>query len=194
MEGIDKIIEMILDEDDLQGGISAISIVDKPAIQSDFVTLSEQQKIQLAKVDEEKRILMGAALIPNLPIYRVDETGEEYYIYFSENTVRKASERYLTLGKQNNTTLQHEVILQGLTVVESWIKEDNNYDKSKKYGIDVPNGTWLVSMKVNDESIWNQYVKEGVVKGFSIEGLFSKKEVEDVDAKLLKQITKILNS
>lgn len=170
-----RIIELLIDEAELLSGIEAISIVDRPAIQENFIALSEQQaKIELAEVDKEKRILMGAALIPNKNIYRAD--GEdEYYIYFSEDTVRKASELFLMRGNQNKSTLEHEAELYGLSVVESWIIEDETHDKSRKYGMELPIGTWMVSMKVNNDDVWNNYVKTGKVKGFSIEGYFTDK-------------------
>lgn len=166
-----KVIELIIDEENEVSGIEAISIVDDPAIQEDFIMLSSQE-IKLAEVDDEKQILMGPALIPNKKIYR-RSGDDEYYIYFSPETVRKASELYLARGYQNNATLEHEDKLEGLSVVESWIIDDTNQDKSRKYGFDLPNGTWMVSMKVYDDSVWSDYVKTGKVNGFSIEGHFA---------------------
>ncbi len=165
------IIELFIDETDEVSGIEAISVVENPAIESDFIALKNQE-FKLAEVDKEKRILMGAALIPNKPIYRT--SGEqEYYIYFSKDTVRKASELFFIKGNQNNTTLEHQLELKGLTAVESWIVETEQ-DKSRMYDLDVPIGTWMVSMKVNNDDVWKQ-VKEGKVKGFSIEGYFADK-------------------
>tara|TARA_B110000305_G_scaffold232054_1_gene286408 strand:+ start:142 stop:1050 length:909 start_codon:yes stop_codon:yes gene_type:complete len=166
-----EIIELFIDETDEVSGIEAISVVENPAIESDFVAL-KQQEFKLAEVDKEKRILMGAALIPNKPIYR--QSGEqEYYIYFSQATVRKASELFFINGNQNNTTLEHELQLKGLTAVESWIVESEQ-DKSRMYDLNVPMGTWMVSMKVNNDDVWKK-VKAGEVKGFSIEGYFADK-------------------
>lgn len=169
-----RIVELVIDEEALYSGIEAISIVDRPAIEENFIALSKEHKIELAEVDKEKRILMGAALVPNKNIYRQNE-DEEYYIYFSENTVRKASELFLMRGNQNKSTLEHEAELHGLSVVESWIIEDETHDKSRKYDMDLPIGTWMVSMKVNNDEVWNDYVKTGKVKGFSIEGYFTDK-------------------
>ena len=166
-----KVYELFIEEDSEFSGIDAISIVEEPAIEEDFITLSAD-KVQLAKVDDEKRILMGAALVPNRKIYRNSE-DEEYYIFFSEKTVRKASELFLARGKQNNSTLEHEYNIKGLSVVESWIVEDETNDKSKLYNLNVPVGTWMVSVKVNNEQIWEEFVKTGKVKGFSIEGYFT---------------------
>lgn len=168
-----KTIELYIDEENEFSGIEAISVVENPAIEEDFIALKKHE-VQLAEVDAEKRILMGPALIPNKQIYRTNGE-EEYNIFFSEDTVKKASELFLSRGKQNNSTLEHQVDIQGLSVVESWIIEDADMDKSKKYGLSLPKGTWMVSVKVNNDDIWNNYVKEGKVKGFSIEGFFADK-------------------
>ena len=168
-----KTIELYIDEENEFSGIEAISVVENPAIEEDFIALKKHE-VQLAEVDAEKRILMGPALIPNKQIYRTNGE-EEYNIFFSEDTVKKASELFLSRGKQNNSTLEHQVDIQGLSVVESWIIEDSEIDKSKKYNLSLPKGTWMVSVKVNNDDIWNNYVKEGKVKGFSIEGFFADK-------------------
>mgnify|MGYP003646289810 CR=1 FL=1 len=165
------IIELFIDEEDEVSGIEAISVVENPAIESDFIALKNQE-FKLAEVDKEKRILMGAALIPNKPIYR-QSGDQEFYIYFSRDTVRKASELFFIKGNQNNATLEHQLELKGLTAVESWIVESEQ-DKSRMYDLNVPIGTWMVSMKVNNDKVWKQ-VKAGEVKGFSIEGYFADK-------------------
>ena len=168
-----KIVELILDEEQELAGIEAISVVESPAIEEDFVALKAEE-IKLAEVNKEKRILMGALLIPNKPIYR--RNGEdEYYIYFSKDTVLKASQKYLMAGNQNNSTMEHQYELQGLSLVESWIIEDEVHDKSRKYGMDLPIGTWMGAVKVNNNDVWKNYVKTGKVKGFSIEGYFADK-------------------
>jgi hypothetical protein len=168
-----KIIELILDEEQDDIGVDAISIVESPAIESDFVALKNQE-IKLAEVDKEKKILMGALLIPNKPIYRNGGEGE-YYIYFSKDTIVKASQMFLQNGNQSRSTLEHAQALNGLTLVESWIVEDKAKDKTALYGLDVPVGTWMGSVKVNNEDVWNEYVKTNKVKGFSIEGYFADK-------------------
>lgn len=167
-----RIVELIIDDKEDLSGVEAISVVEFPAIEENFIALNQQ--LQLAKVDDEKRILMGAALIPNKNIYR--RNGEdEYYIFFSDATVKKASELFLMNSNQNNATLEHQKKVNDLSVVESWIVEDTEMDKSKKYGLNAPVGTWMVSMKVNNDTIWNDFVKTGKVKGFSIEGYFADK-------------------
>jgi hypothetical protein len=195
-----RIVELVLDEDQEMSGIEAISIVESPAIEADFVALKADE-IKLAEVNKDKKILMGALLIPNKPIFRNSDDQDDYYIYFSKDTVEKASQLYLKNGNQNNSTLEHQHALSGLTLVESWIVEDAKYDKSRKYGMNVPVGTWMGSVKVNNDEVWNEYVKTGKVKGFSIEGYFADKMERPKDSvglskdeKLINQIKKILQS
>lgn len=168
-----KIIELIIDENDLQTGIHAVSVVHSPAIEENFIALSKHE-IELKEVDSEKKILMGAALVPNKQILRADKDGKGYYIYFSEDTIKKASELFLMRSNQNNATLEHKEKLNGMSVVESWVIDNPEMDKSKEYGFNLPKGTWMIAMKVNNENIWKD-VKAGKVKGFSIEGYFADK-------------------
>jgi len=182
------IVELFIDEEDAIG-IEAISVVESPAIEEDFIALKSQE-FKLAEVDKEKRILMGAALIPNKPIYRRNEDNE-YYIYFSRDTVRKASELFFINGNQNKSTLEHQMPLTGLSVVESWIVEDTEKDKTRMYDMEVPLGTWMVSMKVLNDDIWNNYVKTGKVKGFSIEGYFADKAERPKDKTIKDDLAKI---
>ena len=185
-----KIIELILDENLEFNGVDAISIVENPAIQTDFVALKGQD-IKLAQVSKEKRLLLGPVLIPNKPILR-NADGEDYYIYFSKDTVEKASQMYLKEGNQKNASLEHEYKLKGLTLVESWIVQDEVYDKSRLYDNtkEVPLGTWMGAIRVDSDEVWNDYVKSGVVKGFSIEGYFADKTERPKESinDLLKEI------
>jgi hypothetical protein len=171
-----RLIELIIDEEMELSGIDAISIVENPAIEEDFIALkTEQKEYKFAEVDKEKKIIMGAMLVPDKPIYRRDENEGEYYIYFSKNTIRKAMELFFQNGNQSNATFEHMESITGLTMVESWIVEDTDKDKSKLYELNVPVGTWMGTIKVNNDKIWNDFIKTGKVKGFSIEGYFADK-------------------
>jgi hypothetical protein len=190
-----EIIELLIDDNKIESGINAVSVVESPAIEENFVALKKHE-LELKEVDAEKRILMGAALIPNKQIYRKNK-DKEFYIYFSEDTVRKASELFLMRANQNNATLEHEKkMLEGMSVVESWIIEDEKLDKSVKYGFSLPKGTWMISMKVNNDEIWNK-VKAGEVKGFSIEGYFvDKYEMslqENEEQEMIEKIKDLIN-
>jgi hypothetical protein len=167
-----ELYEMLLDGESLGMGVNAISIVEDPAIGLDFIALNDQSKVALAKVSDEKRILMGAALVPDKPIYR-NQDGKEFYIYFSKETVRQTAELFFKNSNHKNATLEHNIQLNGMTIFESWIVEDSVHDKSAKYGLEYPEGTWVVTMKVDDDNIWNDYIKNEKVFGFSIEGQFA---------------------
>lgn len=187
-----KIVQMFIDESEDQSGINAISVVENPAIESNFLTLSKGIKqLNLKEVNKEKRILMGAALIPNKTILRV-QNEQEYYIYFSKETVRQGSELFLKRGNQSESTLEHDSKLSGLTVVESWIVEDKIKDKTALHGIDVPLGTWMVSVKVDNQEVYD-LAKRGVVKGFSIEGYFADKAIEQAKLSKVDFLTNIKN-
>jgi hypothetical protein len=167
-----KVLELIIDEKDLKNGVNAVSVVEAPAIEENFVALAKHE-VELKEIDTEKRILMGAALIPNKKIYRRNKE-EEFYIYFSENTVRRAMELFFINGNQSSATFEHKKAITGMTAVESWLIEDEKMDKSQLYGFNLPKGTWMISMKVENDEVW-QDVKDGKVKGFSIEGYFADK-------------------
>jgi len=184
-----NIFELVIDESAEIFGIDAISLVEKPAIESDFVALKEQPK-QYVLSDESKRLVMGPALVPDKPIYRKMD-GKEFYVYFSKKTVRRAMELYFKHHNQGNATLEHEHPVLDTYVVESWIVESDK-DKSVSHGLDVPVGTWMVSMKIENETLWNEYVATGKVKGFSIEGYFANKfEVTNMtsEERVIKEIT-----
>jgi hypothetical protein len=166
-------IELIIDEQMSEEGINAISLVEFPAIEENFVALSKH-KVEFKTLNEEKRIIVGLALVPDKLIYR--RKGDyEYNITFSKETVRKASELYLKRLKNNNTTLEHQELTSGVSVIESWIVEDPSKDKTALYGLNAVEGAWAVTMKIDNDAVWND-VKEGRYLGLSIEGIFSDKE------------------
>tara|TARA_R110000787_G_scaffold104102_5_gene210858 strand:- start:772 stop:1347 length:576 start_codon:yes stop_codon:yes gene_type:complete len=189
-----RIVELVLDEEQ-DNFIEAISVVEHPAIESDFVALKSQE-FKFAEADKERKILIGPILIPNKPIFRKNG-DEEYYIYFSRETVRKSSQLYLKQGNQGNSTLEHSNTLDGLTLVESWLVEDKKNDKSNMYGMDLPLGTWVGAIKVDNDNLWNDYVKTGKVKGFSIEGYFADKaelSQQNKDNVLLTKLKELLTN
>ena len=165
-----EIYNVIFNDDDK--GVFGISLVEDPAIEAHFITLSkESKKIELAEVNKEQRILLGATLIPEKPIYR-KEGEREFQIVFSKDTIKKAAHEFLKNQYNTNSSLEHDKKIEDVAVVESWIVEGEN-DKSKSYGLDVPAGSWVTMMKIYNDEIWDQYVKTGAVTGFSIDGLFS---------------------
>ena len=172
-----KVIELIIDETMELSGIDAISIVESPAIEENWIALNKQEpkEYKFAEVSKEKKIIMGALLVPDKQIYRRDEENGEYIIWFSKDTIRQCMEMFFKNGNQSNATFEHLETITGLTMVESWIVEDTEKDKSKLYELNVPVGTWMGTIKVDNDVIWNDFVKTGLVKGFSIEGYFADK-------------------
>jgi len=161
-------------------GVFGISLVENPATQEYFVTLSEDEKpyeIKLATIDEEKRILLGLVLEPNKPIYR-NENGEEFNIIFNSQTVEQLAHGFISNGFQLNSSIEHEdKKIKDIAFVESWIVDDPKRDKSNAYGMEYQKGSWVIAMKINDEGLWKDYVKTGKVKGFSIDAMVKLKKV-----------------
>tara|TARA_R110001592_G_scaffold19255_1_gene79244 strand:- start:775 stop:1986 length:1212 start_codon:yes stop_codon:yes gene_type:complete len=161
-------------------GVFAISLVNQPATEETFIAMSKQEKaITLSKVDEEQKILMGLVLQPNQMIPRVDESGNEYQMYFSAETIKAYSENFFKSGFQLNSKLEHETPIEGVTFVESWIVENPKVDKSYNFGMEYPKGSWIATMKVDNEDIWNNYVKTGELQGFSIDAMVELEEVKE---------------
>jgi hypothetical protein len=197
------IIELVIDEKHEALAIDAVSLVENPAIESFWIFLNKQDKpnLSLAKIDEHKRLIIGAALIPNKQIYRRDENGKEFYCYFSEATVKRASELYLKNNNQSSATYEHRERVDNITTVESWIVEDTKNDKSNIYNLNLPKGSWVISMKVDNEEIWQDILAKKV-KGFSIEGFYVDKlanlstkvdnKKEDSDEDILNALSDIL--
>ena len=189
-----RIVELIIADDSQELAIDAISLVTSPAIEQDFVFFGkEKNNLTFAKIDEEKRMLVSPALIPNKQIFRHDpNTDSDYYVYFSKNTVRKASELYLKHNNHHKATYQHQDRVSGVLTVECWIKEGDQ-DKSKLYGYDLPDGTWFVKMKIENDDLW-QKIKGGELKGLSIEGYFTDKMQKMAEKKATsEEILKALN-
>jgi hypothetical protein len=164
------IYELVIEDENIDE-VFAISLVEEPAIESNFVFF-DKEKVQFAAVNDEKKLLMGPILIPDKQILRIDGEGMPYHVFFKPETIKRLSEMYLQKKYTDKSTLEHDSKIDGVTLVESWIVESRTKDKSALYGLSVPVGTWMGTFKVDNEDIWNNYVKTGEVKGFSIEGLF----------------------
>ena len=164
------IYELVIDDEEIDS-VFAISLVKSPAIESNFVYF-DKEVVQFAAINNEKRLVMGPILIPDKKIMRVDGEGMPYEVFFKPETIKRLSEMYLENKYTDKATLEHKDKISGVTLVESWVKESVTKDKSVLYGLNVPVGTWLGTFKINNDEIWNDYIKEGKVQGFSIEGLF----------------------
>ena len=127
---------------------------------------------QFAFSDDDEMIVTGPAMIPDQLILRKDENGKPFHVYFSKETVAKIAQKFFEYNKQNNTDINHDDdVTQNNTLLESWIVENPDMDKSKSLGFNVPQGTWMTSYKINDFETWNK-IKSGELNGFSIAGNF----------------------
>jgi len=156
----------------------------------------EKEKMTFAVADEEKRILIGAAMVPNRMIHRYDELGNMYYVFFSKQSIKKLADRFLKQRRTDETNIEHNGIKLGsdkVYITESWISEDPIKDKSNLYGFELPAGSWFVQMKIEDPKIWKA-VKENKLTGYSVEGLFAEKSMFSKEDEKINQITQILKS
>ena len=156
----------------------------------------ENMKMVFSVVDEDKRIIVGAAMVPNKMIHRYDDLGNLYYVFFSKESIKKMADKFLKEKRTDETSIEHNGLKLGsekVYITESWVSEDPIYDKSSKYGFELPAGTWFVSMKVADEKVW-KLIKEKALTGYSVEGLFAEKSVFSKEDKQINQIKQLLKS
>ena len=155
----------------------------------------EKQKMVFS-FDEDKRIVVGAAMVPNKMIHRYDDLGNMYYVFFSKESIKKMADKFLKEKRTDETSVEHNGLKLGsdkVFITESWVSEDPVLDKSHFFGFELPAGTWFVAMKVNDDKVWKM-IKEKSLTGFSVEGLFAEKSVFSKEDKQINQISKILKS
>lgn len=166
----------------LESETYAISLVESPAMEETLVALEEQKEVKVQLANEEKHMVYSAVLIPDKPIYRRNEDGEEFYVEFTKESIEKMSQEFFKNYKQNEITLDHETMASDITVVESWIKTDLYKDKSVALGLNenLPIGTWFAGMKVNQIDAWDR-IKSGELKGFSVESLIRLEEFNKVN-------------
>ena len=160
--------------------VYAISLVDEPAIEVNYVHLKKDNKAKkvvfLEDEAKEKHMIVGPVLIPDMPIYR-NQDGEEFYIQFSKESIEKLAYNYIKQGyNMSSFTAQHQYPVNEVSIVESWIKTTEN-DKSNDLGFDCPIGTWFVGAKVNNLEVWED-IKDGKMNGFSVEAFVSLDELK----------------
>lgn len=178
-----KVFELIIDEEQ-NAIVNKVSLVDEPAVCVDFQAFNKNYIPQtLAKLDDEQRIVTGVALIPNTMIYRFDKkTNEPYYVYFSEDTIKSIQQIFFKNKFNTKINVDHKTDVDDVYIFESWTVLNPLNDKSNEMGINVPKGSLMLSMKIDNDEIWNE-VKRGNLNGFSIEGLFYHKEQPLISSK-----------
>lgn len=188
LEKIDKsklpVYEIVVDDND-ETGISLISLVDEPAISMKGMMFNGEQSVMSFKeVSDDKQIIVGPALIPNMKIYREDEKYGQYYVVFTKETIEKMVEKFNKYGSNRKINIDHSNQMVDAFIMEDWIVENEVYDKSRMYGFEVPVGTYMIMVKVEDTNFWLEEVKGNEKFGFSIEGLLGQQLVS-----LSKEVT-----
>jgi ribosomal protein L37AE/L43A len=176
---------------DAWGGVEAL-----PWIESTIKKYEEMSAddTSFQVFNNEQRLVVGPAMIPDKMIIRRNEiTGEIYYVYFTAETIKKLQQKFMQERLLDKTNIEHgRKFLTGVDVVESWIVDDQKLDKQQVFGMDYPKGTWMISMKVNNDDTWNK-VKDGKLKGFSVQGYFMEKaKFSSVSDEILQEIKQIL--
>jgi hypothetical protein len=184
----EQVFELTID-DEAVDGVFAVSLVSEPAIEMGWVYFGKE--VKFAAIDAEKQMLIGPLLVPNKKILRVDGEGKPYRVFFSPETIQRLSQMYLENKYTDSATLEHENKIDGVHLVESWIVESATQDKSSLYGLNLPVGSWAGVFKIDNPTIWNEFVKTGAMTGFSIEGIFSHKLTEMSEAFMEKEIVEL---
>jgi hypothetical protein len=178
--------------DDLQDDaeVNFVSLVDRPAIQKEWNAFANKVKFN---TDEEKRVISGAIMLADTPIFRSDVSHGDYYVVFSKETIFKIVQRYFKKGYQANVNIQHnqDTKLEDVYLFESFISDKERGVMPMKGFEDAPDGSWFGSMKVDNDYAWNE-VKEGNIKGFSVEGVFEYSKAESKEQRIYEEIKKIL--
>ena len=168
-----KVFDIKIDPLDYDTGLNAISLVENPAVETDFLIFSKEEKKQLQFADDEKHIISGVALLADTPIYRVAPDGTEYYVNFSKDTIKQLIEKYFKFGFGNSVNIEHNDSewVDNVIMIESYLINKERNICPIEFN-DVPDGSWIVSYKVNNFNVWEK-IKSGEVKGFSVQGVFS---------------------
>ena len=156
----------MLDQDN--DGVYCISLVDKPAIEQDFLVFDAQEELQFTKVDEEKHIVYGPAMIPDMLIYRKDQRGREYYVKFSKETIAQIAQKFHKDNCIYNISVGHEIDVNDCFVFTSYlIDRENGLDPVQFRNI--ADGSWIVGVKVDNDNVWNAIKNTDLLRGFSVE-------------------------
>ena len=179
-----KIYKIKIDPTDQITGMDAISLVECPAVEVDFLKFSKEEPKSLQFANEEKRIITGVALLADTPIYRVKPDGEEYYVVFARETIEQLVTKYSKYMFNNFVNIEHsnQHFVDGMYMIESYLKNSERGIVPAEFS-EIPDGSWIVSYKVDNIDVWEK-IKSGEVKGFSIQGVFNlieQKEEPSID-------------
>ena len=184
------LIHLTIDELDDETRVEKVSFVDDPAIQRKWMAFNKQGhgfKVQ----DAERRIVSGALMVADMPIYRRDKTGEEYYVQFSGDSIKKIVYKFMREGRLSKVNEMHATDVNGVFMFESFLIDGTRGIKTPQGFEELPDGSWFGSFKVDNEDVWAK-VKDGSFQGFSVEGIFDEGMEESVDERIISALSKML--
>lgn len=182
-----------VDDDGTDIGVDAVALVSNPAIELNWQKFSNEKVV--FQSDAEKRIISGPLMVAELPIYRRDETGQEYYGYFTSEDIFNIVKKFFRNGYTNKVNLMHDssLMVDGVFLMESFLVDSKRGINSPK-GYNLTDGSWFGSFRVDNEEVWNEYIKTGEFKGFSIEGLFDKHRVTKEPISTIESIIEVVKN
>lgn|SRR3990167_6936398 len=182
----------INESDDDNSEIEMIALVDEPAVMSNFLQFNKMQRFS---ADKERRLIMGIAMIANMPIYRRDEKMGEHYVVFDKDEIMKVAQKFFRKGYQNKFNIEHDKgqSKEGLYIIESFLVDSSRGVSAPAAFAGISEGSWIITVKVDNDEVWEKFIKTGEVMGFSIEGLFSYEDFGENEEKILDEIIDIVN-
>jgi hypothetical protein len=195
MENNTEILELIINEEDDDSGVSFISLVDQPATEKLWLKFNKQKPLNFEfKIqDEEKRIVSGYFIVSDLPIPRLNDANEKFFVVFKKDTINKIVNKFFKQGYSNKINLMHDQEMDGVYVIESLIIDNERGSVAPKEFEKVPDGSWWGSMRVENNEVW-ELVKTGQVKGFSVEGMFGQDKSRNIQEKIINKIRDVISN
>jgi len=195
MENNTEILELIINEEDDDSGISFISLVDQPATEKLWLSFDKQKPLNFEfKIqDEDKRIVSGYFMVADLPIPRLNDLNEKFFVVFKKDTINKIVNKFFKQGYSNKINLMHDQEMDGVYVIESLIIDNERGSVAPKEFEKVPDGSWWGSMRVENNEVW-ELVKTGQVKGFSVEGMFGQDKSRNIQEKIINKIRDVISN
>jgi hypothetical protein len=190
------IYKLVIDEsDDIESGVDFIALVDDPAIERNWQAFNSDKRIRFKVDDEEKRIISGSLMVADLPIFRRDESGKEYYVVFDKEAIKNIVYKFMRNGLNANVNIMHDkgALAEGVYLFESMLIDSERGIVTPDGFDELPNGSWFGSMKVDNDEIWNNYIKTGEFKGFSVEGVFEPVLADEKDEDIIQGIINNIN-
>lgn len=189
------VYKLVISDEDPVSGVDYVALVDVPATEFNWVAFSKHQPAQFKIQNEEQRIIGGALMVANLPIYR-KENGREYYVVFDEPTIKTVCYKYFRNRFTSNVNLMHnpQQKVGGVYMVQSYLIDKQNGLNAPKWYPEIPDGSWFGCFKVDNQDVWDNYIKTGRLQGFSVEGMFGQMHVTDASEIIIQQLIEIIKN